>query len=149
MLPKYHFLFGLIFIIILHMFFPQISLLGLWIIFLSSFLIDGDHMLYYLIKKKSLNPFKAYHWFDDNVKRTLSLPMKERKKVYSGFYLFHGIEWIIVLFLLGGYVSVFFLYVGIGFLFHMIIDIPDEINKKRTVDKISLIWNYHRWKVTK
>jgi len=149
MLPKYHILFGSIFITILYFLFPQIGLLNLTIIFLSSVLIDSDHVIYYFFKKKNLNPFNAYHWFIDNVKKTLSLPMSERKKIYSGFYLFHGIEWIILLFLLGIYLSPFFLYISIGFAFHMILDIPDEIYQKRTVDKISLIWNYYRWRKLK
>lgn len=149
MLPKYHILFGFLFVILLYLLFPQLNFLALSIIFFSSFLIDVDHMFYYSIKKKNLNPLKAYLWFVNNVKRTLSLPMNERKKIYSGFYIFHGVEWIIILFLLGVFIHPFFTYIGIGFVFHMLVDIPDEIHKKRTFDKFSLIWNYYRFKKTR
>lgn|SRR4030042_214059 len=149
MLPKYHFIFGLSFVIFLYFLFPQISLLGLSIIFLSSFFIDVDHYLYYFLKEKNLNLKRGYNWYKNKIKRTYSLPMSERKKIYSGFYLFHGIEWIILLFLLGYFISSFFTFIAIGFLFHLIVDVFHEIYFKRSIDKSSLIYNYYRWRKLK
>lgn len=146
MLPKIHFIAGIFFIFLLYLLFPQISLIGLLIILLSSILIDADHYIYYILKKRDLNLVKCYNWYILHLKKTLSLPMKERKKIYSGFYLFHGIEWILLLFLLGTYVHPFFAFVSAGFLFHWIIDIPHEVYVKRTCDKISLIYNYCRFR---
>ncbi len=146
MLPKYHIFFGIIFILVLYFLFPQLSLLSLLVIFLSNVFIDIDHGLYYLLKKKDINPLRCYNWYKDNIRKTLSLPMKERKKIYSGFYLFHGIEILAILFFLGRYINPLFTMILIGFSFHMLIDIPDEIYKKRTIHKISLVYNLYKWK---
>ena len=145
MLPKYHILLGFIFVLILFFLFPEISILNLTIIFFSSWLIDVDHFFYYISKTGDFNLIKCYKWYRAHLRKTLSLPMNERKKVYSGLYFFHGIEWIIILFLLGNYFSIFF-FVFLGFSLHWIVDSPHEYYIKRTIDKISLIWNYHRFK---
>jgi hypothetical protein len=140
MLPKAHISLGILFIIFLHIFFPQISYLNLLIIFFSSFLIDGDHFLYYFIKTKNLNPIKALKWHKEHMNKTRSLPMEGRKKVYTGFYILHGFEWIIFLAFMGRFVLAPLIYVLIGFLFHFIVDIPHEYYFKRTIHKISLIY---------
>ncbi len=147
MLPKIHFIIGLLFIIILHFIFPLISFLNLMIILFSSVFIDVDHVFYYIVKEKNINPWKAYSWFKSHLNHTLSLPMNERKKIYTGFYFFHGVEGLILLFILGTYVNQIFYFVFIGFFLHMAVDIPSEIFLKRTADKSSLIWNYHRFKL--
>jgi len=146
MLPHYHIFLGLIFVAVLSFFFPNISFFTFAIIFFSSFLIDVDHVFYYFFKKGNLNPFNAYKWFIERRKQFHKLPMKQRKNFYSGFYMFHGIEWLIVLFLLGSYVNPFFIFIFIGFSFHFVFDVIHEIYDKRTVDKISLIWNYFRFR---
>jgi hypothetical protein len=74
------------------------------------------------------------------------LPKQERKKIHTGFYIFHGIEVLICLFLLGIYFSKFFILIAIGFSFHLIIDLFDEFVKKGTLDKISLIYSYYRFR---
>lgn len=144
--PKIHIIVGILLTILLYFIFPQISLLNLFIIISSSVLIDGDHYLYYMFKKKNLNPIKCYKWYKEHIKKTFSLPMEERKKIYSGFYLFHGIEWIIILFLLGIYFFPVLSYVSLGFLLHFLVDAPSEFYFKRTKDKSSLIYNYYRFK---
>jgi hypothetical protein len=140
MLPKAHIFLGILFVLFLHVLFPQISYLNLSIIFFSSFLIDGDHFLYYFIKQKNLNPIKALKWHKEHMKKTRSLPMNERKKVYTGFYILHGLEWIIFLALIGRFVFAPLIYVSIGFLFHFLVDIPHEYYFKRTIHKCSLIY---------
>jgi len=98
------------------------------------------------MKEKNLNLIRGYNWYKDKIKKTYSLSISERKNIYSGFYLFHGIEWVIVLFLLGYYVNHIFIFISIGFLFHLVVDVSHEIYFKRTLDKSSLIYNYYRWK---
>jgi hypothetical protein len=146
MLPRKHILFGIFTVVILYLLFPKITFFNLVILFFSSFLIDVDHYFYYILKKKDLNLTHCYNWYKQNVKRTLSLPMNERKKIYSGFYIFHGIEWIIILFLLGTYFYSPLLYVSLGFLLHFVIDAPHEFYIKRTLDKSSLIYNVYRFR---
>lgn len=146
MLPKYHFIFGTLFVFILHFFFPQLSLLNLSLIFLSSFLIDADHYFYYIARERNFNLIKCYNWYREHLKKTLALPMNERKKIYSGFYFFHGLEWLIALFLLGRFISPIFTFVFIGFSLHWVVDTPHEYYIKRTLDKSSLVWNYLRFR---
>jgi len=146
MLPKYHILFGFFFIAVLFFFFPQISLIGLVIIFLSSILIDVDHVFYYFLKKGNLVPLNAYNWYMKRRMQFNLLSREQKKKIYSGFYIFHGIELLIILFLLGNYFYNVFFFIFLGFSFHFIIDLFHEIYEKGTVDKISLIWNYYRWR---
>lgn len=146
MLPKYHLLIGFIFVAILYFFFPEIPFFGIAIIFLSSFLIDVDHVFYYFFRKRDISPINAYRWYMERRKKFCHLSRGQKKKFYSGFYLFHGIEWLIILFLLGNYVSSFFIFVCIGFSLHLVLDIFHEIYDRRTIDKFSLIWSYLRFR---
>jgi len=70
------------------------------------------------------------------------MPERERKNFYLGFYIFHGIEPLIILFLLGFYISQFFNFILIGFLFHLVTDLISEIILKQRIDKISIIQNF-------
>ena len=146
MLPKYHIFLGFFFIIFLYFLFPQISLIGLLIIFFSSFLIDVDHYLEYVFRKKDFSLIHAYNFHKKRLNKFLCLSKKQRKKCHNGVYFFHGIEWLIILFLLGYYLNNFFIFVLIGFSFHLIIDIMHEIYLKGTIDKISVLWSYYKYK---
>ncbi len=141
MRPQIHFLLGIIFVIFLYFFFfPIISVFGLTIIFLSSVLIDIDHYIYYVFKKKDLNPFKAYEWYKKYTCKFCSLPNEKQKKLFLGFYFLHGIE-ILLLFLFLGYISQFFIFIFIGFFFHWSVDLISDIIWKRRLDKLSIIYN--------
>ena len=54
MYPKHHILLGFIFSVFVFILFPKIGILGVSIIFLSSFLIDVDHYIGYAIRKRDL-----------------------------------------------------------------------------------------------
>ena len=142
MRPKSHIIIGIIFVLLIYFIFPQFTFLELSIIFFSSWLIDFDHYIYYFIKKRNLNLHKCYNWYNNNLKETLALPMNERKKRYIGFFMFHGIEPLIILFLFGISISPFFMFVFFGALLHFMVDVPHEYYVKRTIQKISLIYNY-------
>lgn len=142
MLPRTHFLLGIIFVAILYFFFyPVISIFGLTIILLSSVLIDIDHYIYYIFKKRDWNPFRAHKWYIKNIRKLYSLSKKQTKAFYLGLYFFHGIEILIILFLLGNYISQFFNFILIGFLFHLSMDFITEIIFEQRFDKISFIYN--------
>lgn len=146
MLPRIHFLAGIFFITLIYLIFPEISKIGLVIILLSSVLIDSDHMIYYFLRTKNLNLKKALQWYKTNLCKTLSLNLTERKKRYTGFYILHGIEMLLILFLLGIFVYPLFMFVFLGFFFHMLLDIPSEILTKGTFHKFSLIYSYIQFK---
>jgi hypothetical protein len=124
MLPSRHIFFGAVFSFLIILFFPQIGWLGFLIIFLSSVLIDFDHYLYYVIKKKDFSLRKSYDWFIENRKIWLKLSKQQKKKFESGIIIFHGIEcWIILVLLI--FISKLFIFVLIGVLIHMIFDFID------------------------
>ncbi|MDO8623509.1 MAG: hypothetical protein Q7R52_04635 [archaeon] len=129
MFPKYHLLFGLIFSIVLLMLFPSIELTGFFIIVSSSVLIDVDHYLYYVFKKRDLSLKNAHRWFHNNIKKYESLSLEHKKQVYSGVFFLHGIESIILLILLSSHMAIF-LFILIGFIFHQILDFIDIIQKR-------------------
>lgn len=146
MLPKIHLVIGILFISLTYLFFPNISKTGLLIILASSVLIDADHCIYYFIQEKDISIKKCYAWHKKHLKETLALPMSERKKKYTGFYIFHGIEWLVILFLLSIFVFPNFIFIFIGFLLHGVVDISHEYYIKRTLHKSSLIYSYIQWK---
>jgi hypothetical protein len=146
MLPRKHIIIGILFVIAIYFLFPTITLFSLLIIFSSSVLIDVDHYFYYILRRKDFNFIRCYKWYKENRKKVLSLPMNERKKRYSGFYMLHGIELIIILLVLGFYINSLFFFISIGFLLHFLVDTPNEFYEKRTMDKSSLIYNFYRFR---
>jgi len=142
MLPKYHILLGFFFALFLFFIFPKIEVVGFLIIFLSSFLIDIDHYLYYVFKKRDLSLKNAYSWFIQKRKKYLVLSRKKRNEVYFEIYFFHGIEPLLILFVLGFYVSEYFFYILIGFAFHLFLDIAHQRKFHDRLDRISLIYDF-------
>src|SRR3989339_877938 len=96
MLPRKHFILGLIFSGILVYFF-DFSLIAGAIVLLSSVLIDIDHYFYYVHKKNDWGLKNSYNWFVEHGKKLKRLDLKERKKIYTGFYFLHGIEVLFIL----------------------------------------------------
>ncbi len=150
MLPQSHFILGVFFVVFLYFFFsPTISIFGLGVILLSSVLIDFDHYVYYILKKKNLNLLEMYKWYIKYSRKICSLDKKERKKVYLGIYFLHGVESLTLLFFLGTYISQFFIFIFIGFFFHLVMDFIAEIIFEQRIDKISFIYNFFAFKKLK
>ena len=144
MYPIQHFLLGLVFIFIVYLVFPSVGILGLFIIFLSSVLIDVDHYIYYSAREKNLNIKKSYSWFLKRNKKFKSLPLKQRKKVSLGIYFLHSIEIMTPIFLIGLFSNTFY-FIFIGFLFHIFADLIYEvIVEKRDICKIFLFYSISR-----
>jgi len=146
MLPQTHAVIGIFFAAAVFLLFPSIGILGAAIIFLSSVLIDVDHYIYYVFKKKDFSLFRAYHWYRKNSKKHCSKPKKEKKKIHFGTFFLHGIEILIILFILGNFVSSIFYFILIGFTLHLICDLPVEIIFDNRFDKLSVIYAYLRSK---
>jgi len=144
MLPKYHILLGFLFSLILFIFFPFIGLLGFLIIFFSSFLIDVDHYLYYVFKNKIFSINKAYKYFFELRKRAMTKSLKEKmaKVANPRMYFFHGIEVLLILFLLGFFINKIFLFIFIGFAFHLFLDLVEIIYYGFRISKISLVYDF-------
>ena len=92
MLPRIHIILGLFFSIIILYIFPQIGVFGAAIILLSSFLIDVDHYIFYVILKKDLSLKKAYNWHILKGIKMRELSKKERNKHKNEILILHGFE---------------------------------------------------------
>ena len=145
MLPKYHILFGFFLSLILFIFCEKINLLAATIIFLSSFLIDIDHYLFRAWKLKQRNIFKAYFSNLYSKKNYNFLNKAQKKKVKLGFYIFHGFEVLIILFLLGFFLHEVFYFILIGAMFHLIFDYLEMFVLGGKIHKISAIFDYFHY----
>lgn len=111
MYPKSHIMLGIIFVVILYCLFPRIGILNLWIIFLSSVLIDVDHYIVYVKRKRKLGLMGAFLWYDKRIKN----------KKECGFHFLHTVEIHVFIFILAFFWHILFL-VFIGIMFHSITD---------------------------
>lgn len=148
MYPKQHIILGAIFSGILFFLFPQIGLIGFSLIFLSSILIDVDHYLYYVYKKKDWNLKKAHKWFLDHEEKFHYLSRKKRGSFYGGLCFLHGIEILLILLLLS-IISKYFFFIFIGLAFHLLLDIVDQTKCHDRIDKLSIIHDFLKFKKLK
>lgn len=146
MLPKNHLLFGIIFALVLLVIFPQIGIIGFSLVALSSVLIDVDHYLFYVYKKKNLSIKKAFQWNLDTGKKFFLLPESKRKEVYGVFCFLHGIEVLALLFFLSLFFGPF-IFIFLGFTFHMFFDVLSEYRCiGKVTSKFSIALDYIRIK---
>lgn len=148
MLPKTHIIFGIPFALICLYFFPQIGFIGAGIIWLSSFLIDVDHYIYYVLIKKNFSLPKAYRWHKLNRERMKKLSRTERKKHKNEILFLHGIEPIIILYFLS-WIWPPFIFVLIGFAFHLLMDSIEHGIYVGRWDKVSVICDIVKFKKLK
>jgi len=148
MLPRIHFILSLFLAIILFYFFPIIGIFGAVIIFISGFLIDVDHYIFYVFAEKDFNLKKAYNWFLIRGKEMRKLPIEERIKHKNEILFLHGIEPLILLLFLS-LIWLPFIFILIGFSFHLVLDVYDELRVGRKMDKISIIWDIIKYKKLK
>jgi len=146
MYPRQHIILGFIFSAIIFFIFPSIKPIGFLIIFLSSVLIDVDHYLYYVYKKKDWSLSKAYEWFVRVGEKERKLSRKERNKHKNCFMFLHGIEILTLLYILGAFFHTYFFYVLIGFAFHLFLDTFYEKFFNDKLEKVSVIWDYIKFK---
>lgn len=148
MLPKWHVLIGFVVSYILVYFFNFPLLVGL-IIFLSSVLIDGDHYLWYGFKTKDWNPLHAVSWFYDLIEKHKKLSHSEKRMFKKHLLIFHGIEFWIILLILGVYINPLFIYILIGVGIHMIADwsklLCDELPAYTKISQIA-VWEKNKSK---
>lgn len=129
MLPKAHILLGGIFSIISYLLFP-ITAFQASLVFLSSVLIDVDHYIWYVQRKKDDSLKKAYIFFKALKK------LKKRKRIMMAF---HTIEFLIFVAVLS-YFFPFFLFILSGMLFHSILDAIDmNRNNELNLREFSLV----------
>lgn len=149
MYPLKHLFFGFIFSLILFFLFPQIGFINLGIVISSSVLIDVDHYLWYVYKKKDWNLKNSYNWHIGLIKKGLSFPRKKRIELYAGFCFLHGFEFLFLLSIFGILLSKFFLFIFMGVAFHLLLDIVEGTTYQDRVDKFSLLYDFFKFKKLK
>ena len=143
MLPKWHFLYGYIFSIIL-IYFLKFSLFSGLIVFLSSVFIDLDHVLIYFLKTKNLHPLKFYNWSLVRKEIWKKLSSKEKEDFKRPQFILHGVEAVLVLILLSS-LHVFFFWILLGVLFHLMLDFIVLFYEQEHLSvKTSQIWLWQR-----
>ncbi len=139
MMPRWHFLFGLLASLVLYFF--GFNLINISIFFLASFLIiDLDHVPRFIFKEKSINPFKFYSWSLHRRDVWLGLSRAQKRSYKKPIFFFHNIETLLVLVLLSPLLPLLY-FVLAGFLFHLITDlIYQHFQKEEKHHKLSLIY---------
>lgn len=133
MMPIWHIFFGALASIVLYLL--EIDLILILIFFLASwFIIDLDHVLFYSVKYRNINPFKF--WKVSLGKKTFRQDKKYKKPVW----IFHSLEFLLILALLSFFNKIVF-FVFLGFLFHLVFDWANLIYQKKQIHyKVSLIY---------
>jgi len=149
MLPYAHLLIGLIVSGGLYFTFPEIGLIKAGILLASSVLIDFDHYLYYAIKEKQYNPLKIYKSIRGENKEYLSLSKEKRNGRYMRFCIFHGFEWVILFLILGIFISEYFVFISLGIILHLFLDIIDHSRYNGNAERFSVIHDFLKYKKLK
>ena len=136
MLPIYHIFFSIIAAILIFLINP--SFLFIILFLAGAILIDVDHYLLYIVRKKDFSLIRAYKYFRCEFKK-IKIKKSERPKVLLS--IFHTIEFYIILLVLS-YFIVYFWPVLLGCLFHRLLDLIYSSCKrnKKYVKAFSIIW---------
>jgi hypothetical protein len=143
--PSWHFLFGAILSIFLFFLFPEIGVINISILFFSSILIDIDHYFFYIYEKREFNLRKAYSYFLNNKRKMKELKGYSSSPSLSSFFIFHGIEVILLLFLLSFLFKPFY-FAFMGFSFHLILDLFEQAAYSKGFQKISVLNDFLNYK---
>ncbi len=125
---KWHILFGFVFSFLIALLF-NFSMIEAIVIFLSSVLIDIDHFLRFVFLKKSINPVRFWNWSIEKSKKYRLLSYDEKIKYKLPIFIFHGIEfWLLIAIL--AFFNKIFLLVLIGIAIHLPLDFYEIIKTK-------------------
>ncbi len=140
MMPSDHMLFGFFASLIIVILFPGIGVYGFLLIFLSSVLIDFDHYLAYVYLTRDFSLSNAV----DFCLKMGEKQMKSKKTATEPLMIFHTAElWLLLLML--SFISLFFLYLLIGIMIHVALDIYSmKQNNLLHVRPFSFIRHYLR-----
>jgi hypothetical protein len=147
MLPKQHIILGGIFAISLYLIF-QLTIIQVTIIFLASFLIDVDHYVHYVLRKKDLSLKNSYNWFMELVEKERTMSKSELKKANIPVCFFHGVESFAIILILAIYFPLFWM-IFIGFAFHRVLDDIYPLYTPARHHHISSIYGYFTTKKLK
>lgn len=139
MKPRWHFFLSALFSFLLYLF--NFSFLDISLFFLASFfIIDLDHVPRFIIKEKSINPFRFYKWCQSRGDEWGKLSPREKRLYKKPLYFFHNIETLLVLTIIS-LVYPIIKFIAIGFIFHLACDfIHQHYHKEEKHYKLFLIY---------
>jgi len=115
-------------IVLAFLIFPYFKWASFFVI-VGGVLIDIDHYFIYVLKKRKYSLTDAMYYF------SRKYPLKNLKKDY---FIFHNIELVIILVLLGYFSDLFFL-TGLGLGVHLIMDYIHDKRKHNFCRNFSII----------
>jgi hypothetical protein len=124
---KWHVLVGFVISYILIYFFNLEISAGL-IIFLSSWMIDIDHYFWYGVTARDWIPIHAISWYKKSCKKWSQMTREKRKQFKIGVFIFHSLVFIVILAILS-FLSKIFLFILLGVIIHMLLDLIDLIHR--------------------
>ena len=140
MLPRYHILLGILFILLIWFFVPEISLVYLGLILFGAIFIDFDHYMNALIKTRRISLLKAFYYH----KKLKKIEEKEKKKGIrrkGDFHIFHTIESHVFVAIVG-LLWIGFFFVFIGMVFHSLIDLAESLYRDRFYRREYFFFNW-------
>ena len=111
MLVQYHLFLSLLLVLVLYPFLGKI----VWIAYLSSILIDIDHLYVYYKKVKK-------YGFKQTLKYAIGINKESVDVLKISLYPLHTIEFFILILILSIYYPIFIL-IFVGLIYHLIIDL--------------------------
>lgn len=137
---KIHLIYGTIISLVIY-FFSNTSIYFVLFFWIGSWLIpDLDHLFHFVLKNKSINIKNFLDYSHKNRSKWKKLPNDEKKKYKYSLLFFHSIEFVIILLLLS-MIKKEFLYIGLGLIFHDILDVIDYYKRKENIFiKLSFIY---------
>jgi len=121
MLPRWHIFWGAVFTFLIWILIPDTNIYYLFLVFISSFMIDFDHYAASVIKTGNYSLSKSFIYHKEaGIKQEKERNRGIRRR--GDFHLFHTLEFHALLFLIGIYFTPF-LYIFIGMTFHSLLDV--------------------------
>jgi hypothetical protein len=121
MLPKWHIIYGAIFIAFLLFFIPQTPILYIFLVFFASFLIDFDHYAVAVFRTKKIGLKNAFDYHKHKRLEEISDVLRGIKRK-GDFHLFHTVEFHAFIGLLS-LLWIGFFYIFMGMVFHSMLDV--------------------------
>lgn len=146
MTPKAHAFIGFVFSIFLYLIFPEIGLFYALLAFISSWAIDFDYYLYHLYKTGNFSFVKTYRFAKKRGEDYRDLSPKKKAKTYRSIRIFHGVEMLAILLLLGKFAWSGFYFILIGAGLHLALDWMTDLIYKVRQDKLSIIFSLLRFR---
>lgn len=136
--PPGHVFFGLLFSAFLFFLFPEVGIVNLSLLFLSSTLMDVDHYFFYIYRKKSFDIYKAYKYALEHKRQIREFGIEADEEFPKYFYIFHGFEIILIAFILSFFFKPAY-FIFIGFSFHLLLDLVEQAVYSDKFQKVSAL----------